>query len=454
MYALRRNFRLNILIRVIILFCLMLVLSKGMTMSESWVLTNVILIMLILGLGWEFIAYVERVQVDISNFLAAIKYRDFSLSYSEAIKGKASIQMYQSFNQILYSFRELKIEKEIHYQYLQNIIQHISVALLCYRDEGEVVIMNQAAHDLIGRPYLGNISFLKKYNEKLYEEILPMKSGDQSLLKLVLNGSMVQLSIRASTFKLKEHTYKLISLQDIKSELEEQELESWQKLIRVLTHEIMNSVTPIVSLAASINDSLTDVEGNRVPLAQLPEDTGEDLLVGVNAIENRSKGLLRFIHAYRNLTRVATPQFEKLDIGQLFDRLMNLFRPECERQGISYNIDIQGESLYVMADPDLIEQVMINLIKNAMEAVKDSDNKEIHLRANKDDNHNIYIQVEDNGWGIDPELQDKIFIPFFTTKRNGSGIGLSLSRQILRLHKGNITFHTIPGEGTVFTLTF
>jgi len=454
MQVLRRNFRINILIRILVLLTFMMLFSKRMTLNESWLLTNIILVLCMAGLVWELIRYVEKVQGEIANFLMAIKYRDFNITYSENNSSRSSARLYHAFNEILDSFRLVKIEKEIHYQYLQNIIQHVSVALLCYQDDGEIVMMNRAAHELLGRPYLGKIDMLQRFHEPLYEEIISMSPEDQSLVKLVMKGAMVQLSIRKSTFKLKNQTYKLISFQNIKAELEAQELDSWQKLIRVLTHEIMNSVTPIVSLAASIKDSLTDGSENMIPLDEVEEDRAEDLLEGIKAIETRSKGLLRFIHAYRNLTRVAQPQFEVLKIDQLFERMKNLFRPEWERNGIHYDIQVQSAQMEVMADPHLIEQVMINLIKNAMEAVRDRENKKIILRASPHDSQGIAIQVQDNGWGIDPELQDKIFIPFFTTKRNGSGIGLSLSRQILRLHKGNITFQTSPGVGTVFTLVF
>jgi len=454
MQVLRRNFRINILIRILVLLTFMMLFSKRMTLNESWLLTNIILVLCMAGLVWELIRYVEKVQGEIANFLKAIKYRDFNITYSENNSSRSSARLYHAFNEILDSFRLVKIEKEIHYQYLQNIIQHVSVALLCYQDDGEIVMMNRAAHELLGRPYLGKIDMLQRFHEPLYEEIISMSPEDQSLVKLVMKGAMVQLSIRKSTFKLKNQTYKLISFQNIKAELEAQELDSWQKLIRVLTHEIMNSVTPIVSLAASIKDSLTDGSENMIPLDEVEEDRAEDLLEGIKAIETRSKGLLRFIHAYRNLTRVAQPQFEVLKIDQLFERMKNLFRPEWERNGIHYDIQVQSAQMEVMADPHLIEQVMINLIKNAMEAVRDRENKKIILRASPHDSQGIAIQVQDNGWGIDPELQDKIFIPFFTTKRNGSGIGLSLSRQILRLHKGNITFQTSPGVGTVFTLVF
>jgi len=448
------NFRLNILIRVLIIFGLLVLLSYAVIQTQPWILTNFIVGVFVIMLTWELVRYVEKTQVDLHNFLMAIKHKDFSLSYHSAYKGKSYARMYEAFNQIMESFRMLRVEKEVHYQHLQNIIEHISVALLCYKNDGEVVVMNKAAHELLGRPYLGNIHTLKRFDEKLYDTIRNIDSGEQELLKIELNGDIMQLSLRASAFKLREDPIKLVSIQDIQSELEAQEVESWQKLIRVLTHEIMNSVTPIVTLTSALNDALTDEFDQPKPISTITPDTEIDIIQGIQAIQNRSKGLLQFIHAYRNLTRVSTPNFEQIPVAKLFNRLESLFRPEWDKQAIAYTISISKPDLSLYVDPHLIEQVLINLIKNAMEAVKDRAQKSLSLRAELSDKQHVILRIADNGWGIEPELRDKVFVPFFTTKKQGTGIGLSLSRQIMRVHKGNITFQTEVGEGTVFSLIF
>lgn len=427
-------------------------LSYSTSRTEPWILTNIFLGLLIVGMSIALFSYVERFQKELGTFLMSIKHRDFSLNFSTVNQGKNTRQLHEAFNTILGSYRDLRVEKEVHYQYLQNIIEHIRVALICFKADGEVVLMNQAAHGLLGRPYLGNINGLNKVSDVLYDTIASLDPGEQVLKKLVLKGELHHLAIHKSSFKLVEGAFNLVSLQNIKSELEEQEVESWQKLIRVLTHEIMNSVTPVLSLTGALGRQLETLpDESSTPFS---EDSLHDFQQGIRAIENRSEGLLQFVHAYRNLTRIPTPQIEPVRIQMIFDRLQYLFKEEWEKAGIEVELSVDPQELEILVDPNLLDQVLINLIKNAMEAVRERKGGTLSLHAFAGQNERTIIQVADNGKGIDRELQEKIFIPFFTTKKQGSGIGLSLSRQIMRLHKGNITFQSEPEEGTVFTLAF
>ena len=446
-----KSFRIQIIIRLLLILGMMGVLSYSWFRPEPWVLTNIFLGLFILGMSIALMRYVERSQRELSTFLMSIKHRDFSLNFTTAKQGKPTYQLHEAFNTILDSFRKLRVEKEAHYQYLKNIIEHIRVALICFGEDGNVVLMNQAAHNLLGRPYLGNIRGLEKVDASLHEQVSSLKPGEQVLKKVVIKGELLHLAIHTSSFKLVNDSYTLLSLQDIKSELEEQEVESWQKLIRVLTHEIMNSVTPVLSLTGALNRELQDEDGvGRV----LTGESLDDVRQGIQAIENRSEGLLQFVHAYRNLTRIPNPQIESVPVSDIFGRLNRLFKEEWEKAGIEVQIQMEPEDLEVLVDANLIDQVLINLIKNAMDAVKGREVRKIVLKAGKGDLNRTLIQVYDSGGGIDPELREKIFIPFFTTKKQGSGIGLSLSRQIMRLHKGNITFQTDSRDGTVFTLAF
>ena len=450
-FILLKSFRIQVLFRLLLILGMMGLLSYSHFRPEPWVLTNIFLGVFILGMTIALLRYVERSQRELSTFLMSIKHRDFSLNFTTAKLGKPTYQLHEAFNTIMDSFRKLRVEKEAHYQYLKNIIEHIRVALICFGEDGNIVLMNQAAHNLLVRPYLGNISGLEKVDASLYQTISTLKPGEQVLKKVVIKGDLLHLAIHTSSFKLVNDSYTLLSLQDIKSELEEQEVESWQKLIRVLTHEIMNSVTPVLSLTGALNRELKGVDGQEPVLT---DDSLQDIRQGIQAIENRSEGLLQFVHAYRNLTRIPTPQIESVSALSIFNRLHHLFKEEWDKAGIQVDIQVDPEELEVLVDANLIDQVLINLIKNAMDAVRGREKKNIVLKAGVGELGRILIQVFDSGGGIDPELREKIFIPFFTTKKQGSGIGLSLSRQIMRLHKGNITFHTDPEEGTVFTLTF
>lgn len=256
----------------------------------------------------------------------------------------------------------------------------------------------------------------------------------------------------ATEFKMRKEEYVLVAMQDIHAELEEKETESWQNLIRVLTHEIMNSMTPISSLASTVKGMLNPGEEGEEP--ELDEDDKESIRTALSTIQNRSDALLNFVGAYRNLTRIPKPNFRRFSIREMFERGQALLAPRLEEMNVDLQMNIIPDNLMLTADPDLVDQVLINLLLNAMDALKTQESRRIWLRATEQENGKIVIEVADSGHGITPDILDKIFMPFFTSKREGSGIGLSLSRQIMRLHKGSISVKSTPGEGAVFFLVF
>ncbi len=298
-----------------------------------------------------------------------------------------------------------------------------------------------------------HISIIKKINEDLYELILKLSSGQNEMIKVILKGELMQLSVYASEFKLQEVPHKLVSIQDIKEELETQELESWQKLIRVLTHEIMNSVTPISSLSSAINEMMTEENGTMKSLSKIPAEDVDDMYSSLRTIEERSKGLLKFVSNYKDLTRLPQPVFKNIKLVELFDDVSSLMKKTLDKHKIGFEVFSEGPELAIYADKDMILQVLINLIVNAIDALEKKRNKKIRMTGFRL-GEKTFIQVSDNGQGIDRESIDKIFIPFFTTKKKGSGIGLNLARQIMRLHKGSIYFTSEEGKGTTFTLEF
>ncbi|MEZ4825534.1 MAG: ATP-binding protein [Bacteroidia bacterium] len=448
-----KSFRLNIVLRVLLLSLAVFVFQFVWEKNE-WPITRLFFALVIAGLIVELIRYVEKTNRDLQNFLLAIKHKDFTQTFSSEKRGKSFSGLKDAFNLIIKGYQDLRAEKESHYQYLNNVIEHVSVALICYGKEGEIMLMNRAATDLLSRPYMSNIHILGRVSEELLEAVKTIESGEKKLVKTVVHDDMKHLAIQATEFKLQQNAYKLVSLQDIRSELDEKEVETWQKLIRVLTHEIMNSVTPIISLAKVVNTLMTDEKGTRKPLNEIDEDDADDILNSVQTIESRSKGLLHFVHAYRNLTRIQKPNFKPVGIGELMQRVESLLYPEFEKRKIALKVTPPETEVYIQADADLLEQVLINLMKNAMEAVSGRPDGVTEVIATQYIGQKPSIQVRDNGLGIDEEYLDKIFIPFFTTKKKGSGIGLSLSLQIMRMHKGSINFHTVPGEGTTFTLNF
>jgi signal transduction histidine kinase len=332
-----------------------------------------------------------------------------------------------------------------------------------------VDLVNKAAKRLLKAARLKNINSLRESNSPLVDTLFSLKAGEKALVKID-NGEM-ELVIHAAEFRLKDHKYTLVSLQDIQGELQEKEMEAWQKLIRVLTHEIMNSMTPITSMAATVIDLLKSIYGQEVQGTQRTDkpvdadtaatadiaDTVSDIEMALKTIHKRSLGLTEFVGAYRNLTLIPKPNFKVFPVEELFARVEKLMEQKFRESNIFLHWSVEPQTLELTADPGLIEQVLINLLINAWDALEaNAGQKEpgVEMIGGLDEIGRVLIRVTDNGPGIVVEAQNKVFIPFFTTKKKGSGIGLSISRQIMKLHKGSIMVHSIPDERTVFTLKF
>lgn len=396
---------------------------------------------------YGLVRYVEKTNRELARFLDAIRYEDFAQRFSRTPGGKWFQALGTAFDRVIDDFRVARAEKEEQYRYLHTVVQHIGIGLVSFRSDESVDLINTAAKRLLRVTHLQRLDALTSFSSALVATIREMRSGDRALVKVVDQDELLQLSVYATEFKIHGSSYKLVSIQDIQAELEEKEIEAWQKLTRVLTHEIMNSITPISSLAATVGEMLDETN-------EVPAESGRDVREAVRTIERRSRNLHTFVTAYRSLTRIPIPEYQIFSISELFDSLSALLEPQLEKKSIRLERAVTPDALRLTADPELIEQVLINLLRNAMEAVEGGLNGTIRLTAGVDSRGRSIIQVADNGPGITYEALDKIFIPFYTTKKEGSGIGLSLSRQIMRRHGGNLLVHSTPGVETVFTLRF
>ena len=418
-------------------------------LQTSYYAATLIVAALIVYQFTSLIAYVEKTNRDLTRFLDAIKYSDFSQTFAHTGLGSSFTELKAAFNEVIEKFQKTRAAQEEHFRYLQTVVQHVGIGLIAFNSEGEVSLINNAAKRLLNVSHLKNIKSLAGSSEKLVEALFRLTSGQKALIKLKQHDQLMQLAVYATEFKLQHQRYTLVSLQNIGAELEEQEMEAWQKLIRVLTHEIMNSITPISSLASTANELLKDVVANGEA-----GDSLDDISNALQTIRNRSEGLSNFVDAYRNLTRIPRPNFQIFPIQGLFERITMLMRTQAAAGKVDVRSEISPVSLELTADPELVEQVLINLAFNAIQAVAEQPGARVILSARMDERGRVLIQVEDNGPGILPEVLDKIFIPFFTTKKGGSGIGLSLSRQIMRLHRGTISVQSEINTRTVFTLRF
>jgi two-component system nitrogen regulation sensor histidine kinase NtrY len=448
-----RSFRLSVIARSLALGGTLFLLFYLFTQTNLYATATVVALVIIYQM-FELIRYVERTNFELSRFLRSIRYADFSQTFSSRGRGSSFDELNLAFTEVVEEFQKARAEKEEHFQYLQTVVQHIGVGLLAFTTDGEVSLINTAAKRLLGIDQLINIKSLQQANPSLVQTLFSMRSSQKVLVKTEIHKEPLQLVVSATELKLRGQLHTLVSLQNIRSELDEKEVEAWQQLIRVLTHEIMNSITPISSLASTVNEMLKsspeDEDHHQAP----PPEVIRDVRGAVQTIEKRSQGLLHFVDAYRSLTRIPPPKFQIVSVKELFVQVGQLMQQRLAESQIVLKKQIQPESLELTADPGLIEQVLINLLLNAAEALRDIGQPRITLSAYIGERGRVTIEVSDNGPGIPKEVQEKIFVPFFTTKPNGSGIGLSLSRQIMRLHGGIILLNSEPEKQTTFTLRF
>ena len=454
-----RNFRLQCIARVLVLGATITLFSH-LLVGTAWYATTLIVGSIALYQIYALIHYVEKTNRDLTRFLLSIRHSDFSQTFTGGGLGASFDALNTAFSEVTDAFRRTRAEKEEQYRYLQTVVQHVGIGLLSFGSDGEVALMNTAAKRLLNvgayghTPVLKHIASLESFSKPLVDTLLGMKPGEKALVKIEDHNESLQLAIYATAFRLRDQKLTLVSIQNIQTELEEKEMEAWQNLIRVLTHEIMNSVTPIASLTATVKDLFTSSFVGREPDEEMPTETIEDIGGALGTIQKRSEGLLHFVEAYRNLTRIPRPRFRIFLVSELFARVGQLMQGQMADQAIRLSTSVDPESLDLTADPELVEQVLINLLLNAIQAARDRRDIRIELTARMDGRGHLLIRVADNGPGIIEEALDKVFIPFFTTRRDGSGIGLSVSRQIMRLHRGTIGVRSEPEVETIFTLRF
>jgi nitrogen fixation/metabolism regulation signal transduction histidine kinase len=406
----------------------------------------------------QLIRFVEHTNEKLTRFLNSIRYSDFSRSFSDEGLGDSFEELNQAFSRVIEEFKKERAEKHENYRYLQTVVQHIGIGLVSFNQDGKVELINTAAKRLFDVPMLRNIKALKKISPKLFETVNKLKGGNRTLVEVPLNNQTLQLAIYATEFRMHDDMYKLVSFQNIHSELEEKEMEAWQNLTKVLAHEIMNSITPIASLSDTVHKMLTHNATPDSNIYNIEKETFADVKEALKTINNRSHGLMQFVNSYRDFTQIPEPDFEVFNVKELLQRIKNLNKGEAETKNVNVEVEVDPESLEVTADPHMVEQALINLTKNAFRALEKTKDAQLWLRSRINEEGRVIIQVEDNGPGIKAENQQKIFIPFYSnsqpTSQGGSGIGLSLSRQIMRKHKGTLTVKSDTENGTVFTLRF
>jgi nitrogen fixation/metabolism regulation signal transduction histidine kinase len=402
----------------------------------------------------QLIDLIDDSNQNLASFLDSIKFDDLSASFKTESKDPGVQRLHKELNEAITKLRSVRQEKDSDYLFYKNIVMHVGIGLIIFKEEtGRIEIFNSAARRLLKINRAETVQDLKEVSETLVNVFIRLRTGGRELIQLKLGEDIIQLSVYAIELTLRGENLKLISLQNIQSELEEKEMEAWQNLVRVLTHEIMNSVTPISSLAATIDDELKIHLRDEID-KPLEKEQLEDIHLSLQTISKRSEGLIHFVKEFRSLTHIPKPRPESIKVCTLFEEIAMLHKKEMAEKNIKLEISIEPEDLTLMADKIMTDQVLINLVKNAIQAFDEQENKSIILKGFYNDKMRPVISVRDNGTGIEPEALEKIFIPFFTTKKTGSGIGLSLSRQFMRQHQGTLTVKTTVGKGTEFFMRF
>lgn len=440
-----KTFRTRVILNLIFITFLLIGVAY-VFVHQEYIFALVILVPTLIGLLWNVFNLVNKTNSDLTQFLMGIQYNDFEQGFSTASMGESHQELYEAFNLITDKFRHLRSEQEVQNQLMQTIISNVDTGIFCTDKNGKCLMMNTALKQLLHKSYLPDFESLRAITPNVFDVLEKIKPGERSMVKETIQNEIYQIAVQVYILKIKEEEIKVYTFYNIHNELSDQEVKSWQKLIRFLAHEIMNSIAPIASLSSSAVQ-LIPTDG------KIEDDDADQLRGAFRIIQKRSESLMSFTETYRKLTRIPPPQLKSINLKEFFEEAHKLFEQQLKEKGIKWNVKFLYHEIHLMADSILLEQVFINIFKNAIEALEGIADPEISILVDKTPQGKVTIQVVDNGQGIPQDVVDQIFVPFFTTKQNGSGIGLSLSQQIIRLHGGNIYLQSKVGEGTIVTLS-
>lgn len=441
-----KRFNIEIITRVILIFITGFVFLQIID-RPNFLYVKLFFIILTLFQISLLIHYLNKINRKISLFFESVKAEGYNVVFDNYEAHGEFSELNFQFGQLSKHFKEVLLKREEQDEYFKAVIEHVGVGIFAFDERGSIRFLNTETLKLLGLSRLKNISSLDYIHKNLSSFLYNLKPGQQQLLELKRGNELLQLAAKVTKYKISDEELNLVSFQNIKPELELKETETWQKMIRILTHEIMNSVSPITSLAASL---LAIIKSKK----ETDEKMRTKLDKGLTTIQNRGEGMMEFVRKYRNLTILPLPQITEISLSDLMNELVILFEESFETEMIDFKWIVEPEDLKLKADREQLEQVLINLIKNSIWAVQDEPEKKIFVNAFVSSNKRIQIEIKDSGLGLEDELLDKIFMPFFTTRTEGSGIGLSLSRQIMLMHGGSISAQSNTERGALFVLSF
>lgn len=401
----------------------------------------------------ELWRYVSRTNREVARFFDAARYADYSQRFNFEHEGSGFAALGEVFTDILRRMRSRSTDQEAEMRRARALIEHIPVPLMTLHADESITLQNNAARRLFGAEHVTRLSDLRKFGFGFAESVASAVPGMRQLVTFTVEGIEYKLTLATTELIIAGKSERLVSLQDIQSELDATQAEAWEDLVRVLTHEIMNSITPVTSLARTaadvVNDVLEKVQ-NEEPVA----DDIEDLKDAIETVARRSDSLVQFVDSYRQITRLAPAEKKRVRLADLFETVVRLAQAECPHGNVEFSFDVHPSELDVYADRDLLEPVLLNLLRNAWQAQESTDEPVVRLTGRLNRRQNVVIEVADHGPGIPPAIATKIFVPFFTTRESGSGVGLALARQVMIAHGGFIRAGSNDDGGAIFSLTF
>ncbi len=446
-----KNLYVQLIMRVVILSLTALIMAFSF-FKEQYVLSALLFVLFFLQTSL-LIKYLNQSNRKIAFFFNSIKNEDFTLRFPE----KGNLDSFNELNQSLNTFnnkiQEVYLKNQAQEQYYQEILKQAEIGILTFNKKGHILFTNPRIENLLNYTPLNHIKQLAQVDKNLYEIFKNITPFERQLFQLTNERETIQLSIKSNEIALNNEKLTLITIQDINNELDKKETDSWIKLIRVLTHEIMNSVTPITSISESILSYYKDEKG--IVLAeQIDKNKIYNTAKGLEVIKNQGNDLMSFVKSYRSFLNVPTPDKTLIKVDQLLEKVKMLVSQEKGFDNISFELINVAKNLEIYADDKLITQVLVNLTKNAIQSLKGADNAQLKVISGITEKNKKYIIIKDNGPGIPPDIMDQIFVPFYTTKNDGTGIGLSLSKQIMHLHGGSLKVYSVPHKETSFSLIF
>ncbi len=446
-----RNIYLQLIFRILLISASALAVGF-LFFKERYILAGFAFVFLIF-MTYSLIYYVNQTNRKIAYFFDAIKNEDFTLRFPEKLSVKSLEELNHSLNMLNEMIQDIHLKKQAQEQYYQEIIKQADIGILTINEKGHILFANSTTEHIFDYTPLNHIKQLRQVDQKLYELFEGLQPFERKLVQLTNEREKKQLALKSTSVSSEGKELLLVVVQDIHKELDEKETDSWVKLIRVLTHEIMNTITPITSISESILKYYKTNNG-LVPLADFNEDHIQNTVKGLEVIKDQGGDLMDFVQSYRSFLSLPKPDKALINATRLLNKVKVLMSQDNDDQPTDFELAVHPDDLELYVDEKQISQILINLCKNALQALNGQDDGKIKMSAGLTKDGKKYIRVVDNGPGISPELMDEIFVPFFTTKDTGTGIGLSLSKQIMHLHGGSMSVHSVPMKETAFLLVF